>query len=369
VTVSRPQDPSAERPVVRALVGVSGWKHATLEAFFGGEAPFFANAAEAVAHARAAGGGIGVWATREPADLAGLAAAAHVPVARIEDGFVRSVGLGSDLIPGASVVADWRGIYYDPGQPSDLEVILETAAFDDALRARAAALRTAIVRAGLTKYNLAAPVAVARTDRARRWILAPGQVEDDRSVALGGAGITTNLALLARVRAENPDSHIIFKPHPDVEAGHRQGRVTEAAALRHADQVVANGSITALFDVVDEIHTLTSLAGFEAMLRGLPVTTYGQPFYAGWGLTTDKAPASPRRSRRLHIDELVAGALVLYPSYIDPETMLRCEPEVLIERLAARRFWSGGPMVSARRLQGAVIKALYRVGVDLRKGR
>jgi hypothetical protein len=67
--------------------------------------------------------------------------------------------------------------------------------------------------------------------------------------------------------------------------------------------------------------TLTSLSGFDALLRGKPVTTYGLPFYAGWGLTTDKAvfPASclARRTRQLRLDELVAGALLRYPVYWD----------------------------------------------------
>src|SRR5207344_2221770 len=108
-----------------------------------------------------------------------------------------------------------------------------------------------------------------------------------------------NLDLLARVRADNPDAHIIYKPHPDVEAGHRTGRVSRQDALHHADAYVADASIPALFEVVDEVCTLTSLAGFEALLRGLPVTTYGLPFYAGWGLTTHLGPASPRRQRKL----------------------------------------------------------------------
>ena len=40
-----------------------------------------------------------------------------------------------------------------------------------------------------------------------------------------------------------------------------------------------------LLGIVDEVHTLTSLTGFEALLRGIEVHAYGGPFYAGWGLT------------------------------------------------------------------------------------
>ena len=366
--LSEPPLEREPRPI-RALVGISGWKRRAIADFFDGEVRFLSQADAAVAHALSSGGAVGVWATREPGDLAALAATAGVEVARIEDGFIRSVGLGADLIPGASIVVDRRGIYYDPARPSDLETLLETAQFDRGLCERAAALRAAIVRTGLTKYNLNLSVTLQRQDQDRRWILVPGQVEDDCSVRLGGGEVRGNLDLLARVRADNPDAHILYKPHPDVEAGHRAGRVSRQEALRHADAYVANASIPALFEVVDEVCTLTSLAGFEALLRGLPVTTYGLPFYAGWGLTTDRGPSSARRRRKLDLDELTAGALILYPLYLDPESGRRCEPEVLADRLAARQFWRSGPLVGARRVQGAAIKTLRSIGVDLRRTR
>jgi capsular polysaccharide export protein len=73
--------------------------------------------------------------------------------------------------------------------------------------------------------------------------------------------------------------------------------------------------ITALLPQVDEVHVLTSLAGFEALLRGRRVVAWGLPFYAGWGLTEDRL-SLPRRQRRLTLDELVAGVLLLYPTYV-----------------------------------------------------
>jgi len=75
-------------------------------------------------------------------------------------------------------------------------------------------------------------------------------------------------------------------------------------------------------DACDELHTLTSLAGFDALLRGKRVVVYGMPFYAGWGLTHDvemHQEAAQRRTRVLTLDELVAGALLRYPLYWDWE--------------------------------------------------
>jgi capsular polysaccharide export protein len=133
---------------------------------------------------------------------------------------------------------------------------------------------------------------------------------------------------------------------------------------RYADAIVGRVSLAGLLGEIDALHTLTSLSGFEALLRGVPVTVYGKPFYAGWGLTTDMAPdfatdlVSGRRGRRLTLEELAAGALILYPRYIDPLTRQPCDPETLIERLAQPALWRPGPMVLARRAQGRLCDAI-----------
>jgi capsular polysaccharide export protein len=145
--------------------------------------------------------------------------------------------------------------------------------------------------------------------------------------------LQTNLALLRAVRDRHPDGFIVYKPHPDVEAGIRKGRVPADLAADLSDQVVARGSILELIAVCDRLETMTSLAGFEALLRGKPVTTHGQPFYAGWGLSEDLCPI-PRRTRGRSLEELVAAALILYPRYIDPVSGLPCGPELLVDRLA-----------------------------------
>ncbi|HTZ37448.1 MAG TPA: capsular biosynthesis protein, partial [Stellaceae bacterium] len=188
-----------------------------------------------------------------------------------------------------------------------------------------------------------------------RRILVPGQVEDDRSVALGGAGITRNLDLLQRVRRAHPDAVLRYTPPPAVDAGHRRGAIPDEIASSYCDRIVRGVSSAAMLSVVDEVHTLTSLVGFEALLRGRAVVVYGQPFYAGWGLTSDHAPP-PRRNRKLTVEQLVAGTLVLYPRYLDPVTRLPCGPEVIIDRLSDPSLWRAGPLVALRRLQGAAAR-------------
>ena len=351
-------------PNIACVAGISFWKKRRIADFLGAEPVHARNAAAAVSAARRGGGGIAVWPSRAPQGLDAAAAAAGIPVFRIEDGFIRSRGLGADFIPPASVIIDGRGVYYDTRSPSDLEHLLQTADFPADLLARAHRLRHELVRRGITKYNVGAPMAALPSPPGRRRILVPGQVANDKSVLAGGGGLSPGLPLLQRVRAAHPDAFIVYKPHPDVEAGHRPGAVTDTQALRFADRVVRDAPMGSLIEAVDEIHTLTSLAGFEALLRGRRVVTYGTPFYAGWGLTTDLHP--PGRPRRpLTLDALVAATLILYPFYLDPVSRLPCEPEALMERLDGEPPHNLGLLVMARRLQGALRRRFARPAAEV----
>lgn len=280
----------------------------------------------------------------------------------VEDGFLRSRGLGADCIPPLSITVDRLGAHFDPAKPTELELLLQDGEFDDQFLARARELRRIIVDAGIGKYGQGT-ASLDRRARDRRHILVPGQVEDDRAVQLGGCGLTSNLELLGRVRADAPDAYILYKPHPDVVAGHRRGAIADRACLEFADEVVGDVPIAALITMVDEIHVNTSLAGFEALLREKAVTTYGVPFYAGWGLTRDLGPVPPRRTARRSLDELVTAALLIYPRYLDPETGLPCPAEVVVERLSVRGEREPGLLVGIRRLQGALMRRLRSLGL------
>lgn len=282
-----------------------------------------------------------------------------VRVLRLEDGFVRSVGLGADLIRPLSWVVDTHGIYYDATHPSDLETLLATCAFDSATLARARVLRERIVAARLTKYNVGHRAWQPPAD-ARRRILVPGQVESDASLAFGAPGLRRNMDLLRAVREANPDAYLIYKPHPDVVARLRAAGEDEQHALRWCDEVVADVPMGHLLDAVDEVHVLTSLTGFEALLRGKPVSCHGQPFYAGWGLTTDSMPL-PRRTRRLSLDELVAGALIAYPVYFDRRGRGRITPESALEQLLAWRAERRGVLPLWRSLFRIVLRRVVGV--------
>ena len=354
----RAQIDAANREI-RVACGMAWWKKQRIAQFLASEnrKPLIFTDDAQKALMAADSGLIAVWPSRMPVGLEDLAGDRLV---RIEDGFIRSVGLGADLHLPLSIVVDRRGIYYDPTRPSDLEAILERTAFTPDLLARAEALIETIVTRGISKYAREAPVSQP-LPRGKRTVLVPGQVEDDMSVMLGGAGVAGNLDLLRRARAAEPDAYIVFKPHPDVDAGHRRGRVPDGDLVQYADEIVRGESMPSLLARVDAVHVLTSLTGFEALLRGREVTVHGHPFFAGWGLTRDLAGPLPRRTRRLTLAELVAGALILYPRYLDPVTELPCPAELLLDRLAKgwqpKRSW----LIRLRQLEGRIARLLNTV--------
>lgn len=287
---------------------------------------------------------LAVWGryARTDADAVQRLAKQHrLRLIHIEDGFVRSVGLGSDLIRPLSLVLDERGIYFDPAVPSDLEHILNHHIFDERDRLRAQAVRSFIVEHYLSKYNID-PVqnpAWAAQAIGKKVVFVPGQVENDASIVYGCTGVKTNLGLLEAARAAHPDDWIVYKPHPDVMARNRKGDMDLAVVRRYADVLDSETSVVSLIEACDVVHTMTSLTGFDALLRGKKVVVYGRPFYAGWGLTEDKGVdfAAERRLRHLTLDELVAGALLHYPMYYDWSSNELTHCETVLHTLVVQR--------------------------------
>ena len=297
-------------PVAVQMLGFSRWKKPLTKLFFSGSTTRFVKPKHALDPRLPTVS----WGCKHDADLKTHPQA----VSRVEDGFLRSVGLGAGKARPLTWVVDDLGIYYDATRPSRLERILLDDPFDAALLARAHALRELICRTGVTKYNLPGDPWL-RPAEAQQVILVTGQVEDDASIRFGANRIRSNLRLLQAVRERNPQAWVLYKPHPEVLAGTRARGPDEAQTVNWCDEVIGNTPLQQLLESVDEVHVLTSQSGFEALLRGVPVTTYGQPFYAGWGLTRDEdlhPNVQARRARLLSLDQLVAGTLLLYPTYV-----------------------------------------------------
>ncbi|MEM7241308.1 MAG: capsular polysaccharide biosynthesis protein [Pseudomonadota bacterium] len=272
------------------------------------------------------------------------AARAGVLLIQVEDGFIRSAGLGAELRQPYSLIFDDIGIYFDATQPSKLESLIgDSVTLNARALARADALKTRYCELGLSKYNLGTASKLVFPAE-KETVLVLGQVADDASITYGADDIATNENLLWAARQDYPKAHIVYKPHPDVLVGLRNGNVSQEVMRATVDQLVTEANIVTLLKQVDRVATISSLGGFEALMHGVAVTCYGTPFYAGWGLTTDKGNVPNRRRARPNLAQLVHAVLIDYPSYWDPITEVPCTPEVLMDRFAKRQFGRRRPV-------------------------
>ena len=333
------------------------WKRPFVRRYFRGRlagfAPDWTKALESAENGNCA---LAAWASHLNRQDRARAEARNIKTCALEDGFLRSGGLGAALVRPFSLCLDWTGIYYDPTHPSDCETHIAAAeALDPVLIDRARRLRERLVAAGATKYNLKPRDALPPFPKDKQVVLIPEQVADDASIRLGTTAVNSNEALISQVREDFPDAYLVVKRHPDVMAGLRDG--TREGALEKVDCVTGQVDLSDLIATCDHVATMTSLLGFEALIRGKPVTCYGVPFYAGWGLTDDRGAVPARRKARPSLDQLVHAVLIDYPLYWDPITGAPCPPETILDRIETGALGRpGGPLNRVlSKLQGALI--------------
>jgi capsular polysaccharide export protein len=287
-----------------------------------------------IAGTMAWGGRIGSKITRA------IATARLLPHWRLEDGFLRSVGLGKSGSLPLSIVADDLGLSTDALIASRLERLIAGA--DDADAAIGADVKDALVRHGLSKYNHLPDDEPKFERTAKRRVLLIDQVRGDVSVPRSlGSEKSFELMLNEAIAS---GAQCIIRVHPDVIAGYRRGYLTEMAAGRPGVELSAEPvSAAAILKVVDEVWTVASQFGLDALLRGVPVRCYAAPFYSGWGLTEDRMSAralriiSGRRTVTRNVGHLAAAAFVHYPIYRDPQTWQATDVFRTIDVIAAGR--------------------------------
>ncbi|TLP42393.1 beta-3-deoxy-D-manno-oct-2-ulosonic acid transferase [Cohaesibacter sp. CAU 1516] len=333
------------RPAV--IFGLMRWNRNAVRAMLSdlpGEPIFARSFAVALRQAKDRHASLFAWASRLDQAQHQACHAAGIPLVLIEDGFIRSVGLGAAFVPAASLIFDGQGIYYDPSRPSDLEWMLKHQDVTPEERERGAEVRRLLVDAAVSKYNLGNQSSqMLDLPGDREIILVPGQVSDDASILTNrsqsldfATGSNPNRLLLERVRQDNPDAFILYKPHPDVQSGLRNGALTAQQLADLTDLVVPEEDILSLIDLCDKVETISSLTGFEALLRHKAVVVHGLPFYCGWELTEDRTICD-RRGRKRDLDELVFLTLCRYPRYADLTINGAAECEAVIRSLAEAR--------------------------------
>ncbi|MGY8872671.1 MAG: capsular polysaccharide export protein, LipB/KpsS family [Pseudomonadales bacterium] len=266
----------------------------------------------------------------------------NLPYIALEDGFLRSVGLGVNGAIGRSMVVDFTGIYYDSTQPSDLESLIINANYSPEQLERACAAIALIKTHRLSKYNHApdlCPVTLGvelEVNVKSERVLVVDQTYGDVSIELGCANGESFERMLLKAIADNPGAQIVVKTHPDVVAGKKQGYLNLLAVELGCTLLSEDVNPWAILDQVDKVYVVTSQLGFEALMGGKEVHCFGMPFYAGWGLTIDQVN-SKRRGHNRSLAELFYAAYIEYCRYLDLKNFTLSDIENTIAALVAER--------------------------------
>lgn len=239
----------------------------------------------------------------------------NLKIVRVEDGFIRSIGLGAEHILPMSLCFDDCSIYYNAQEESRLEKLITTYRVNPYEVEKARRIINKIKTNKISKYNITGTTIIKNLPKNKKKVLVIGQVEEDQSIKYGASHGINNKLLLHKAIAENPGAMIIYRPHPDVNNGLRKN-ISNPEKSNSICHILDDKNIDLcwLLDNIDHVYTITSLTGFEALLRGKKVTTFGTPFYAGWGLTDDRGLIRNRNIKR-SIEEVFFCAYILYPTY------------------------------------------------------
>ncbi|MDO6488125.1 hypothetical protein Q4503_10470 [Colwellia sp. 6_MG-2023] len=260
-----------------------------------------------------------VWGYTESQHVTRYAKKNNLPIYRMEDAFIRSAKLGAQHATPYSLVVDKTGFYYNCYEASDIENILNTYDFkaDTALMQNAQECIQLIKELKLSKYNPPRKTVqgISQRIKLKRRVAILGQVDSDASIKFGNPDNWTSEELIKLAAYENPNCEIYYRPHPEVYQGFQDSTFKASEVEKYATITTPDENIIDFIEAVDHIYTISSLSGFEAVIRNKKVTTVGAPFYSGWGVTDDRVTIT-RRTARLTIEEVFAAAYLIYPRYL-----------------------------------------------------
>ncbi|GAA0800814.1 capsular polysaccharide export protein, LipB/KpsS family [Psychrobacter piscatorii] len=221
-----------------------------------------------------------IWGYKAPQHFIEYVRAQGLDIFFLEDGFIRSGPEDDSSAPPLSIVMDSQAPYFDTTRPNDLTDLIanfdfEQNGYDETLAQK---MLDYYVSHKVSKYNHQPYVDVAPIygTKNKERILVLGQVPHDDSLTYGGGKDITLLDVVKKAIQENPDAQIIVKPHPMT-----LDNPDIVSILIELDCLILTQSIHLVdaLKTIDHVYTITSLGGFEALLRGKKVTVLGRPFY------------------------------------------------------------------------------------------
>jgi capsular polysaccharide export protein len=235
-------------------------------------------------------------------------------IMRIEDGFLRSYGLGSDFFAPLSLCIDSGDLHFHAQnrENSDFHTAIRQSSCHDMALKRVQDFVKIMHDNRISKYNVEPKINI-NVPKNKHIIFVSGQVSGDASLNYGGleAHLKDDFGLLSQVRKDYPASYILYKPHPDVTQGNRKKSKNDIYCEAIYDQKIIKISIIDCIQVSDMTATLTSQTGFDALIRGKKVHCYGNAFYKNYGLCANDTP----QSQAISLDNFIHAALIDYPIY------------------------------------------------------
>jgi len=251
----------------------------------------------------------------------------------LEDGFIRSVGLGVEGYPAFSIVEDDSGMHYDAFKETRIERLLNSYDFDNEILNLADEAIELLKKYKISKYNLSPMLLPQKVkDTKGEKILIIAQTAGDNSLKYGRAYEFEPKDIILSALEENPNSTVFVKVHPDVLTGKRESSIDIDLATKYCEVITENTNPLMLIEEFDKVYTQTSQMGFEALLFDKHVVTFGMPFYSGWGITDDRL-INERRKRKLTFKEVFAAAYILYSKYYNPYKKRECDIIETIEEI------------------------------------
>ena len=269
----------------------------------------------------------------------------------VEDGFFYNVishvkslqqEYPSHLSQGMSFTIDDITAHFDGSLPSRLEQMINSdIVLEDDKVFRSNQLIKTIVEKKITKYNYQSIESKVYGNRDSK-VLIVDQAYGDYSVYKSGASEEVFYQMINDAIAENPESDILVKIHPDMivnpnRAGAKNGGYFGNMQINHPNVIIIKDEINpyVIIEQVQSIYVCTSQLGFEGLMSGKKVYCYGVPFYAGWGLTIDRGNMEylKRRIQKRSVEEVFWFAYIWYSRYYSPLKQNRCEIEDVLGEL------------------------------------
>ncbi len=267
-----------------------------------------------------------------------------------EDGFLRSIHTWSGKVYGGghiptkfkqSISFTFGNLpHFYASSPNALESMLndKNLSLNAEQIKRSKDLINKIITNKISKYNHQ-PIYKPEIGKRKTKILVIDQSYGDMSISYGWANENTFKIMLECAIKENPNADIIIKTHPDALVKNS----ARAKCYYSSEDIKENVYLMAeeinpisLLEIVDKVYVCTSQLGFEALMLGKEVHTFGMPFYAGYGLTIDYQKCERRTNKRT-LEEIFYITYINYSYYVNPEKEERCEIEEAIDYLIKLR--------------------------------